>query len=164
MVDRVRALRLLRAVTDDVAVLQAEATASDDRRADPMWLRGVKYTFVTAIEGCVDVAQHICATAGFGPPDSNADSMRLLGVHGVLDASLADSMRQAVGFCNVLVHDYVRVDDGIVAARVHDPAAGAVRRRADRVRGAFRALRLQLRVIRRLRVTPNCSLNFRSKG
>lgn len=120
MVDRVRALRLLRAVTDDVAVLRAEATASDARRADPMWLRGVKYTFVTAIEGCVDVAQHICATAGFGPPDSNADSMRLLGVHGVLDASLADSMRQAVGFRNVLVHDYVRVDDGIVAARVHD--------------------------------------------
>src|ERR1700684_1195956 len=31
-------------------------------------LRGVKYTFVTAIEACVDGAQHICATEGWGPP------------------------------------------------------------------------------------------------
>jgi len=31
-----------------------------------MWLGGVKYTFVTAIEACVDVAQHICATEGVG--------------------------------------------------------------------------------------------------
>jgi hypothetical protein len=40
--------------------------ASEERRQDPIWLRGVKYTFVTAIEACVDVAQHICATEGWG--------------------------------------------------------------------------------------------------
>jgi uncharacterized protein YutE (UPF0331/DUF86 family) len=39
-----------------------EPGASQERRQDPIWLRGVKYTFVTAIEACVDVAQHICAT------------------------------------------------------------------------------------------------------
>jgi uncharacterized protein YutE (UPF0331/DUF86 family) len=51
----------------DTGVLQQEAEASQERRHDPMWLRGVKYTFVTAIEACVDVAQHICATEGWGP-------------------------------------------------------------------------------------------------
>ncbi|TCJ33949.1 hypothetical protein E0504_35070 [Parafrankia sp. BMG5.11] len=40
----------LRAVTDDLSVLRREADAGDERRADPIWLRGVKYTFVTAIE------------------------------------------------------------------------------------------------------------------
>ena len=38
---------------------------------------GVKYTFVTAIEACVDVAQHICATEGWGPPTDNGDAVRL---------------------------------------------------------------------------------------
>jgi len=56
MVDEVRVLRLLRSVTDDLAVLREEALADARRRADALWLRGVKYTFVTAIEACVDVA------------------------------------------------------------------------------------------------------------
>ena len=46
--------RLLRAVTDDLSVLRSEAGADEVRRADPLWLRGIKYTFVTAIEAVVD--------------------------------------------------------------------------------------------------------------
>ena len=79
MVDEDRVLRLLRSVADDTAVLRQEAGASQERRQDPIWLRGVKYTFVTAIEACVDVAQHICATEGWGPPADNGDAVRLLG-------------------------------------------------------------------------------------
>ncbi len=118
MVDETRVLRLLRAITDDLSVLRRESDANDERRADPIWLRGVKYTFVTAIEACVDVAQHICASEGWGPPSDNGDAVRLLGDHGVLAPALARSLRKAVGFRNVLVHDYVDVDDEIVVARL----------------------------------------------
>ncbi|CAI7978014.1 MULTISPECIES: DUF86 domain-containing protein [unclassified Parafrankia] len=118
MVDQVRVLRLLRAVTDDLSVLRREADAGDERRADPIWLRGVKYTFVTAIEACVDVAQHICAARGWGPPADNGDAVRLLGDHGAMDPALARSLRKAVGFRNVLVHDYIDVNDEIVIARL----------------------------------------------
>jgi hypothetical protein len=86
VVDEIRVLRLLQSVTDDLAVLREEATADDRRCADALWLRGVKYTFVTAIEGCVDVAQHICASEGWGPARDNAGAMRVLGAHGVLPA------------------------------------------------------------------------------
>jgi uncharacterized protein YutE (UPF0331/DUF86 family) len=79
VVDEDRVLRLLRSISDDTAVLRQEAGASEERRQDPIWLRGVKYTFVTAIEACVDVAQHICATEGWGPPADNGDAVRLLG-------------------------------------------------------------------------------------
>lgn len=120
MVDEVRVLRLLRSISDDLAVLRTEAPADAERRADPLWLRGVKYTFVTAIEAGVDVAQHVCASEGWGPPRDNGDAIRLLGVHGVLSADLADRLRRAVGFRNVLVHDYVDVDDGIVLERLAD--------------------------------------------
>jgi uncharacterized protein YutE (UPF0331/DUF86 family) len=118
VVDEDRVLRLLRSIADDIAVLRREARASQERRQDPIWLRGVKYTFVTAIEACVDVAQHICAAEGWGPPADNGDAVRLLGEHGVLSTELAVSMRKAVGFRNVLVHDYIEVDDSIVAGRL----------------------------------------------
>lgn len=122
MVDEVRVLRLLRAVSDDLAVLRAEAPADARRRADPLWLRGVKYTFVTAIEACVDVAQHVCAAEGWGPPRDNGDAMRLLGTRGVLAADLAARLRRAVGFRNVLVHEYIDVEDDVVLARLADPS------------------------------------------
>lgn len=122
MVDEIRVLRLLRSVTDDLAVLRDESTADTERRAETMWLRGIKYTFVTAIEGCVDVAQHLCASEGWGPPRDNGDAVRLLATHGVLPGALADGVRRAVGFRNVLVHDYAEVDDEIVIARLADPA------------------------------------------
>jgi uncharacterized protein YutE (UPF0331/DUF86 family) len=96
VVDQDRVLRLLRGVSDDVSVLQGESAADESRRADPMWLRGVKYTFVTVIEGCVDVAQHICATEGWGPPADNGDAVRLLGEHGVCaPSSPAPSARRS---------------------------------------------------------------------
>ncbi|HVE97541.1 MAG TPA: DUF86 domain-containing protein [Pseudonocardiaceae bacterium] len=120
MVDEVRVLRLLRSVTDDLAVLRREMPAGDKRRADPLWLRGIKYTFVTAIEACVDVAQHLCASEGWGPPRDNGDAVRTLGLHEVLSPDLAEQMRRAVGFRNVLVHDYIDVDDEIVLARLAD--------------------------------------------
>ncbi len=120
MVDEARVARLLRSVTDDLAVLRAESAADPDRRADRLWLSGVKYLFVTAIEGCVDVAQHVCSSEGWGPPATNADAVRLLGRHGFVDEDVAQRVARAVGFRNVLVHDYVDVDDDIVVARLAD--------------------------------------------
>jgi uncharacterized protein YutE (UPF0331/DUF86 family) len=118
MVDEVRVLRLLRSIADDISVLKLESGADERRREDPIWLRGVKYTFVTAIEACLDIAQHICATEGWGPPANNGDAIRLLGEHGVCTPALARSIRRAAGFRNVLVHEYIQVNDDIVLERL----------------------------------------------
>jgi uncharacterized protein YutE (UPF0331/DUF86 family) len=122
VVDKVRVLRLLRAIADDLAILQAASADAPQRREDPLWLRGVKYTFITCIEACVDIAQHLCASEGWGPPQDNGDAVALLGRHGVIDAGLADRLRRAVGFRNILVHEYVRVDDDVVLQRLDDPS------------------------------------------
>ena len=120
MVDETRVLRLLRSVSDDVAFLRREALSDAARREDPVWLRGIKYTFVTAIEACVDAAQHMCSAQGWGPPRDNGDAMTLLGRHDVVPAELAQQMRRAVGFRNVLVHEYIGVRDEIVLSRLDD--------------------------------------------
>jgi uncharacterized protein YutE (UPF0331/DUF86 family) len=122
VVDETRVFRLLRAVAEDLSVLRSAAQATPQQRSEPLWLRGVKYTFITAIEACIDVAQHICAAEGWGPPQDNADAITLLARHGVLQRDLADRMRQAVGFRNVLVHEYIAVDNAIVLAMLKDPS------------------------------------------
>ncbi|MDA3022896.1 MAG: DUF86 domain-containing protein [Actinomycetota bacterium] len=120
--DEIRVLRLLRSVEDCLGALAREARADDGRQADPLWLPGVKYLLQSAIEGCVDLAQHLCAVNGWGPPNDNGHAMRMLGDHEVIDVDLAVLMRRAVGFRNVLVHEYVTVDDEIVTSRVRDHA------------------------------------------
>lgn len=51
VVDELRVQRLLRAITDDLAVLRAKTDADPARRGDRMWLRGVKYTVFSAVSG-----------------------------------------------------------------------------------------------------------------
>lgn len=118
--DETRILRLLRSVEDSLGALAGEVQADATRQADPLWLPGVKYLLQSAIEGCIDVAQHLCAVHGWGPPNDNGHAMKLLGDHLVITPELAQRMRKAVGFRNVLVHEYVSIDEEIVLLRVRD--------------------------------------------
>ena len=117
MVDPERLHRLLRRVTDDLAVLRGYAeVAPRELLKDPVRLGHVKYLLVTLLEGCIDAAHHVAAAEGYGPPGSNAEAMLLLARHGVLPEELATVMAQAVRFRNVLVHGYAQVDDARVVA------------------------------------------------
>ncbi len=112
MVDERRLVRLLQRVASELAYLQARA--GEDRaalQADAERLSGLKYRFVTTIEGVVNAAQHLCASEGWGPPKDNGDAVRLVGTHGVVDEQLARRLVGAVGFRNLLVHQYAEIDD-----------------------------------------------------
>jgi uncharacterized protein YutE (UPF0331/DUF86 family) len=117
VVDPERLHRLLRRVTDDLAVLRNYAQVRPgDLLADDVRLGHVKYTFVTLLEGCIDAAHHVCAAEGWGPASNNADAMLLLARHDVLSLKEAAALAQAVRFRNVLVHGYADVDDERVVA------------------------------------------------
>jgi uncharacterized protein YutE (UPF0331/DUF86 family) len=129
VVDEGRVSRLLRGIDERVDRLDGQRQFASERRDDPLWLDGVKYSFVTAIEGCVDVAHHLGASERWGAPDTNAAAFTILARHGVIDGHLAERMAQAVGFRNVLVHQYLTVDDDVVVAALDDldDLAGFVR-------------------------------------
>lgn len=120
MVDEVRVARLLRSIDEGLGSLARREAASPDQRADETWLMAVKYTFITVIEACIDIAQHISSVEHLGTPVNNGDAMRRLGQAGVITPEVAASMAKAVGFRNVLVHEYFDVDDGIVLGRLAD--------------------------------------------
>jgi uncharacterized protein YutE (UPF0331/DUF86 family) len=120
VVDEGRVSRLLRGIDDRVDRLDGQRQFASQRRDDPLWLDGIKYSFVTAIEACVDVAHHLAASERWGAPDTNAAAFTILARHGVIDGDLAERMAQAVGFRNVLVHQYLNVDDDVVVAALDD--------------------------------------------
>ena len=117
MVDPERLSRLLARVRADVAALRRfGGSVRDVGDSDSPALDAVKYRFVTAIEGCARVAQHIIASEGWGRPDDNAQAVRMLATKGVVSFDVAEHVARAVGFRNVLVHQYVDVDDTVVVA------------------------------------------------
>lgn len=117
MVDVERLNRILGRIAQDVAAAQADA-ARADLTVDEGALRAVKYGFVVAIEGCVRAAQHVVTSELLGMPQTNAHAVRLLAKAGVVPTSVADPVARAVGFRNLLVHEYAEVDDDIVRANV----------------------------------------------
>ena len=117
MVDVERLGRVVARVRDDVERIRSVA-GSRDLTTDEVALAAVKYSFVTAIEGCVRLAAHIVSSEGLGVPESSAGAVRLLGAHGVVSVEVAEPVARAVGFRNVLVHEYAEVDDDAVRANV----------------------------------------------
>lgn len=79
MVDAERLLAILGRITSRLRILEDYATQDrDDLLADRVRLGDLKYTFQTAIEACIDAAQHTVADQGLGVPASNADAFRSL--------------------------------------------------------------------------------------
>ncbi|MSQ72550.1 MAG: DUF86 domain-containing protein [Betaproteobacteria bacterium] len=66
-----------------------------------------------AIQTCADIAFHLCA-AHRTMPASAGDAFAELGRLGLIDRVLAERLRLAAGFRNVLVHEYIQVDWKIV--------------------------------------------------
>ena len=119
MVDPEQLRRTLQRASDRLEVLRPYAGMdAGELLTDDVRLGHVKYTFQTAIEACVDAAQHVCAANGWGPPKDNADAMRVLAKHGAVDGELGETMAAVVGFRNILVHDYDEVDDERVVANL----------------------------------------------
>jgi len=72
-----------------------------------------------AVQICIDIASHVSSMNRL-QPKSSGESFRLLADNGMLDADLATAMIKAVGFRNVSVHDYVKVDWVIVMKIAED--------------------------------------------
>lgn len=68
MVDAERLARILSRVSADVTSLAS--TRTEGLESDDLSLCAVKYTFVTAIEGCMRAAQHVLSLEGLGVPES----------------------------------------------------------------------------------------------
>lgn len=83
-------------------------------RTDLKEQRFIALTLQLAIQAALDVSSHIISDERLGEPRTNRELFMLLERHGWVSAALASHLRDMVGFRNVLVHGYDRLDLNIV--------------------------------------------------
>ena len=88
---------------------QPERIAHDIREE-----RFVAHTLQIAIQAALDIASHIVSDGRLGEPRTNRELFDLLQRHHWLSSALTDTMRQMVGFRNIVVHGYQSVDPEIM--------------------------------------------------
>ena len=86
--------------------------------------RFVEHTLQIAIQAALDVASHIVSDKRLGEPRTNRELFDLLERAGFLSGALAPTLRDMVGFRNILVHGYETVDLEIVRDVVENHLGG----------------------------------------
>ena len=96
----------------------ARSTAADERNLRDNLTRqdSIIQNLQRACEASIDLAMALVKVHRLGPPQESRHAFELLQDAGLLDAALAARMARMVGFRNVAVHDYQRLNLDIVKA------------------------------------------------
>ncbi len=73
--------------------------------------RACERTFQLACEDILDICNLIIAGKGLGLPKDNRDAIRKLADNKIIPKKLSERLEDVVGFRNLLVHRYGKVDD-----------------------------------------------------
>lgn len=73
--------------------------------------RACERAFQLASENLIDICNLIISEKGFGIPASSKDSIMKLAENKILPAPLSSRLEELIGFRNLLVHQYGRIDD-----------------------------------------------------
>lgn len=76
--------------------------------------RIIERTLHLTIEACMDLADHVVADRRLRVPETGAATFEVLAEAGVIPPDLGAALARMVGFRNILVHDYARLDPTIV--------------------------------------------------
>ena len=91
------------------------ATASNlDFEEDYMKQDSIAMNLVSAFEQSIDLANHTIQSRNLGLPMSAKESFRLLAAARIIPNELAKHLEGMVGFRNILVHEYQRMDIGLM--------------------------------------------------
>lgn len=111
MVDRELVLRRVAALDVYLAQLaEARQVEATDYASDWRAQRVVERTLQLVIEVCMDLADHVIADRALPVPGTAAEAFMVLAREKMLDGDLAKALARMVGFRNLLVHDYMRLD------------------------------------------------------
>ena len=70
----------------------------------------ILFNMQMAIQNCIDMAAHIISDEGLGVPGSTNEMFYLLEDNGFLSRDLTEKMAKAVGFRNLMVHEYGKME------------------------------------------------------
>jgi uncharacterized protein YutE (UPF0331/DUF86 family) len=70
----------------------------------------ILFNIQAAVQNCIDIAAHIISEEDFGVPGSTTEMFYILAKNGYLDNNLTQKMVKAVGFRNLIVHEYGKIE------------------------------------------------------
>ena len=82
--------------------------------SDHMKQDAVAINIQRACEQCIDLANYTIKTRKLGLPKESRESFRLLAEHGIIPGHISASLERMVGFRNVLVHQYQKLDISVM--------------------------------------------------
>jgi uncharacterized protein YutE (UPF0331/DUF86 family) len=133
VVDRDLALRKIADIDQSFQQLaEYQGIDLDSYRSDWKIQRIVERTLHLMIEACMDLADHIVADRKLRVPDTGGATFEILAEAGLIDSDLSKALARMVGFRNILVHDYARLEPAIVL-RVLKTDTGDIRRFRDAI-------------------------------
>ncbi len=93
-----------------------EEHAGDDRNLLASQTRqdAIILNLQRACETSIDAAMHLVRIRRLGIPQDSRDGFALLETAGVVPAALADRLKKMVGFRNIDIHEYQKLDLAIV--------------------------------------------------
>lgn len=89
-----------------------------------------------AVQQCVDIGAHLVTSLELPPPNTMGETFDRLVEGGVIGEALAERLKKAVGFRNIAVHNYERIDWEIthsVCSRHLDDSRAFARAVSDRL-------------------------------
>jgi uncharacterized protein YutE (UPF0331/DUF86 family) len=70
----------------------------------------VLFNIQMAVQNCIDIAAHVVSARGLGVPGSYNEMFYILEENKYIGRDLAERMVRAVGFRNLIVHEYAKLD------------------------------------------------------
>lgn len=92
----------------------------DNLKDDMIKYWGIERGIQISIECVLDISNIIISTLDIEKPDTYREVILLLGKEGVLPQRFAKDIANMVSFRNILVHDYMRVDENIMIDILHN--------------------------------------------
>ena len=105
-------LKLLAGYIDDLE--EASHVGREEFLENKVLRRYVERTLHVAIEACLDIGGHIISSERFREPEDNKDIFAVLVEEGILARDKLPSLQNMAKFCNLLVHDYAKIDPTII--------------------------------------------------
>lgn len=81
---------------------------------NPHHIGSAKYNLIVAIEGSIDICNHLISANKLKAPEDYADSFKVLAEKGVFDEPFVQRLIEMARFRNRLVHIYWNLDDELI--------------------------------------------------
>ncbi|SFA81019.1 type VII toxin-antitoxin system HepT family RNase toxin [Clostridium frigidicarnis] len=115
MVKREIVILRLDKIDEYIKFLDRVKNYSKNRYVEDPFIYGSSERFLQlTIECVIDIGNHVISDEGYRKPETNREIFTILYENKVINSTLRDNLSNMVSFRNILVHDYLKLDRGIV--------------------------------------------------